>query len=170
MTDLFNEALEVTLKHEGGYVNDPDDRGGETNMGITVAVARAAGYTGKMKTLPLKIAAEIYKKQYWDKLNLDTIARRSPELAKYLFDAGVNCGTGRAAEWLQRALNLFGAQLNVDSSIGPKTLQAFVGITSSDAALLYHMVRAERLVHYMNLAQLPSQQKFIRGWLNRSKA
>ena len=67
----FERAVEKTLKLEGGFVNDPDDPGGATKYGITEATARAHGYTGDMRELPLDVAREIYKKSYWDIARLD---------------------------------------------------------------------------------------------------
>ena len=58
---IINEIIRV----EGGYVNDPRDSGGETNFGITVAVARANGYNGRMDCMPRDVAFDIYSAKYW---------------------------------------------------------------------------------------------------------
>jgi len=92
----FSKALKITLKHEGGYVNDPDDSGGETNYGITVSVAKNHGYTGSMKDISLSIVSEIYKKSYWDKLRLDNVD--SQVVGEKVFDMAVNMGTNRAGQ------------------------------------------------------------------------
>ena len=78
----FQECLNEVLKKEGGYVNDPNDSGGETNYGITKNVAVSFGYNGNMKTIPMDIVAQIYKKKYWDALRLDDISVLFPKTAK----------------------------------------------------------------------------------------
>lgn len=60
--DKIDLMVEKVLKSEGGYVNNPKDKGGETKYGITVAVARANGYKGNMRNLPKQTAIDIYKK------------------------------------------------------------------------------------------------------------
>ena len=57
--------IEALLEREGGYVDNPADKGGPTCFGITQAVARANGYCGPMRQLPKQEAAEIYKRLYW---------------------------------------------------------------------------------------------------------
>ena len=61
---LIARTIDAILRAEGGYVNDPADKGGETNYGITVAVARANGYTGPMRDLPVAMARAIYTARY----------------------------------------------------------------------------------------------------------
>ena len=100
--DTINEIIDI----EGGYVNDSADSGGATRYGITEAVARRYGYTYKMESLPRSLAFEIYSKRYWDSLNLDEVEKLSHMIAKELADTGVNMGVGRAAEFIQRSLNV----------------------------------------------------------------
>lgn len=86
--------LEDLLRKLGGYVNHADDRGGETNFGITVSVAKAAGWTGPMRDLPRTLAIDIYRRRYWTKPGLDKVATVMPGVAAELFDTGVNMGPG----------------------------------------------------------------------------
>jgi len=58
------QLMEALVVREGGYVNNPADKGGPTNFGITEAVARAQGYAGSMQSLPREEAAEIYTRLY----------------------------------------------------------------------------------------------------------
>jgi lysozyme family protein len=67
----FQDALKRVLKHEGGYIDHPSDPGGETNFGITKAVARNYGYSGSMRNIPADIVEKIYKNQYWDAMSCD---------------------------------------------------------------------------------------------------
>jgi lysozyme family protein len=153
MKTTFEECVTEVLKHEGGYVNDPDDAGGETNYGVTVAVARENGYTGHMKDMSIHTAKEIYKKRYWDAVKADQL----PESVRYIiFDTGINMGVGRAAKLLQKC-----AGVSEDGAIGPNTLEASKGVD------LYHYA-LERMYFYCQLVRRKqSQAKFIGGWSNR---
>jgi lysozyme family protein len=119
---LINEAIE----REGGYVNHPNDPGGETNWGITIGTARANGYTGSMKSLSRRQAVEIYYSQYWLKPGLDKVFATGAILtAAELFDTGINMGPAWAGRFLQDGLNVLeGVGIPVDGQIGPKTLGA----------------------------------------------
>jgi lysozyme family protein len=118
------------IEKEGGYVNHPSDRGGETNFGITVAVARQNGYQGAMKDLTKAQARDIYKSQYWHRPNFDLVNTVSPAVANEIFDAGVLSGTATASRWLQLALNRLNMReklypdLKEDGNIGQKTVGA----------------------------------------------
>lgn len=127
----IEQYLEELIKREGGYVNNPADRGGATKFGITEAVARENGYKGNMKDLPLEFAKSIYKKQYWLEPRFDQVNALSPSVAEELLDTGVNCGPNFAKPLLQRALNLLNNQgragwpdLKVDGVYGSATLGA----------------------------------------------
>ena len=84
--DLIDELIE----REGGYVNDPADKGGPRRFGITEAVARAHGYAGAMIELPRDEAAAIYRRLYWLRPRFDQVAAE-------LFDTGANMGPAVAA-------------------------------------------------------------------------
>ncbi|EMT83217.1 hypothetical protein ABNIH5_19239 [Acinetobacter baumannii ABNIH5] len=88
----IDQYLEDLIKREGGYVNNPADRGGATKYGITEAVARTNGFKGSMKDLPLDVAKAIYKKQYWIEPYFDQVNTISSAVAEELLDTGVNCG------------------------------------------------------------------------------
>lgn len=175
-SDPFEAALAHTLAIEGGYSNHPSDTGGKTQWGITEAVARQHGYKGDMKALPKMTAVTIYRKDYWDALRLDAVAAHSRAIALELFDTGVNMGTGKAAEFLQRSLNGLNVQgkiyadVKVDGSIGPATLAAL------DAYFAKRGVEAEKVLiralealqgaRYIELAEgNKSQESFLYGWL-----
>jgi lysozyme family protein len=149
----FDEAFEKLLGHEGGYVNHPDDPGGETNWGITIRVARENGYNGAMREMPQSVAKEIYRKRYWAPVYGDLL----PAVVRYaMFDAAVNSGVGQAARWLQRAVGVAD-----DGRIGPVTLRA-VGQVSPDKLL--RSMLAQRLLFMTNLTGWNS---FGRGWARR---
>lgn len=168
----FNEAFKETLANEGGYSNRTDDAGGETNFGITVAVARANGYYGPMKDLTIEQAKSIYKKRYWDPLRLDDL--QSSALAKKLFDTGVNCGIGTAAKFLQRALNVLNRggkdwpDLTVDGSIGLATVAMTNKATGLRETNVLKVVNILQGMYYIGLAENPERQDRmnLNGWIN----
>jgi lysozyme family protein len=129
MSEAFKSAWNRTHSAEGGYSNNADDPGGETNHGITIKVARANGYLGQMRDLPAAKALEIAKAQYWDRLKLDQVASLSEPIAQELFDTNFNCWDGAAATFLQRSLNALNrgdkdfAGVSVDGRIGLGTIQ-----------------------------------------------
>lgn len=108
----FDKAFEIVIGHEGGYVNDPRDPGGETKYGIS---KKAYPYAD-IKNLTIDQAKEIYKRDYWDRLEAD----RLPDSVRLMvFDCGVNCGLTASKKILQRA-----AGTKDDGIIGPKTMMA----------------------------------------------
>ena len=117
MLTSFDEIIEITLEHEGGYVHDPKDLGGETNFGI----AKRFYPDVDIKNLTKEEAKEIYKKEYWDRYK----AEKLPEHLRHIhFDMCVNQGYGTAIKILQRACNAKGADLAIDGGFGPGTQAA----------------------------------------------
>ncbi len=172
----FDQAFEHTIGLEGGFVDDPSDSGGATRYGITERVARANGYSGDMRELPLERAKAIARTQYWDVLRLDAVAGLSAETAAELFDTAYNAGTGRAGQFLQRALNALNRgesdypDLVVDGLVGPMTisaLRAFIGERGDVGRTV--MLRALNCLQgafYVELAERKeSQERFVYGWL-----
>lgn len=148
-------AIERTLKHEGGYVNDPDDAGGETNFGIT----KRDHPSVDVKNLTRDEAIAIYKKDYWIPL-WDEI--ESQPVADCLFDFGVNAGVTRAIECIQRAVGrLVAGPFVVDGVFGIATLGA---VNSADQTKLLRGFVLERLLYYAGL----NRTKFLRGWFKRA--
>jgi lysozyme family protein len=150
----FDTAFHKLLGHEGGYVNHPQDPGGETNWGITVAVARENGYQGLMRELPVSVAKAIYRKRYWDAVRAEELPA---ELRYPMFDAAVNSGPGQAIRWLQRALGVAD-----DGKLGPITLAA-----AAQAPNLAGKLLGQRLEFMTNLSTWPA---FGKGWARRIAA
>ena len=149
----FDTAFHKLLGHEGGYSNHSKDPGGETNWGVTIAVARQHGYTGPMKDLPVETAKDIYKKMYWDAVKAEELP---PVLRYATFDAAVNSGVTQAVRWLQRA-----AGVTADGLLGPKTLEAIHSM--SPESLMARMI-GHRLEFMASLSNWPA---FSRGWSRR---
>jgi len=165
------------IEREGGYVRDPDDRGGATCYGITEAVARAQGYAGSMRQLPRAEATQIYRRLYWLRPRFDEIARRSRQVAAELFDTGVNMGPAVAVTFLQRALTALNRNagdypdLVPDGRLGDQTLAAFdvflkLRGTSSGEVVLLRALEALQGERYLRLAERrPANEAFLYGWL-----
>lgn len=123
----FKRSLELVLRFEGGYVNHPDDPGGPTNKGITLATYRrfvnASGTIADLKAITPQEVAKVYRHQYWDAIRGDDL----PDGVDFAtFDFAVNSGPKRAAQYLQRVV---GAK--DDGDIGPATLAAVKGKASA---------------------------------------
>ena len=113
----FSEAIAIVLKHEGGYVNDPDDPGGETNYGIS----NRSYPKYDIKNLTEEDAKDIYKQHYWD---VSKVEKLKDELRLDYFDMCVNMGQRTAVKCLQKATNNApGKMIAVDGRIGPNTIR-----------------------------------------------
>jgi lysozyme family protein len=165
-TPPFRRALAFVLKVEGGYTNDPVDRGGATNKGIlqrvydTYRKAEGLRPADVRRILDIEVE-EIYRDAYWLEGDCDRMAW---PVSLVHFDACVNTGVTQAAKFLQRSV---GAE--PDGRIGPKTLAALRAVLERETPLAL----AERLVRrrepfYRRLAEAdPTQNRFLQGWLNR---
>lgn len=149
----FDAAFEKLLGHEGKYSNNPADPGGETMYGVTLRVARASGYAGEMRDLPLSVAKDIYRELYWDTIHADEI----PDAVRFdVFDASVNSGPGQAVRFLQRATGV-----TDDGRLGPVTIRA---VKAMDPQLLDKRLNGYRLRF---MAELKTWPTFGRGWAAR---
>lgn len=173
----IEEYLDELIKREGGYVNNPADHGGATKYGITEGVARANGFKGNMRDLPLDVAKNIYKKQYWTAPRFDQVNSISSVIAEELLDTGVNCGTGFAKPLLQRALNLLNNQykagwpdLAVDGIYGPATLNALKTYLAKRGKegekVLWRVLNIMQGQRYIDITEKnPIQEQFFYGWI-----
>ena len=152
----FNEIIEKVLKHEGGYVNDPHDRGGETNFGITKKFYPDVD----IKNLTKEQAKHIYHTDYWRRGKCDEIPSR---LRHIYFDMLVNFGKRGAVKVLQRAANAKNKdKIDVDGGLGPATLNAIQNLE-------LERVRAYRVLRFANLViKKPEQERFWFGWFRRA--
>jgi lysozyme family protein len=179
VSSLKYDTINHIIKIEGGYVNDPDDSGGETNFGVTEKVARDNGYIGKMIDMPQEFAYNLYQKRYWDAICLDEISALSEKVAIELADTSVNMGAGRAAEFLQRSLNAFNKQSSlykdviVDMDVGPATIKAltkYLELRGADGEkVLYTCLNSLQGAFYVTLTETRQKdEKYSYGWfLNR---
>ncbi len=158
MTDTnWNSCLAFVFSAEGGYVDDPQDPGGATNFGITIAeLAQWRGVEVSrqdVQALTKDEAAAIYRANYWKPVNGPGLPGG---IDLMVFDAAVNNGAGRSAKFLQQA-----AGVTQDGWIGPATLQA---VSAIPAATLIPQLAEIRNAFYQSL---PSFSHFGHGWLAR---
>lgn len=145
----FDECFAAVLGHEGGYVNNPADPGGETKFGIS---KRAHPHID-IKALTIDDAKAIYRRDYWGPAGCETV----PASARlHLFDAAVNSGVTAAIRLLQRAVGEID-----DGIIGPRTLAA---VNSMAGPRLVARMSGARLAM---MADLPTWPAFGRGWARR---
>ena len=151
----FNEIIEQVLEHEGGYVNDPKDLGGETKYGITKRFYPELN----IKELTIEKAKQIYKDDYWDKNRVESLPQN---LWHIFFDMCVNMGRRTAVKVLQRAAVNRGRDIEFDGGLGPMTIKALNGVELD-------RVRAYRVKFYVDLITAkPEQEKFFLGWFRRA--
>lgn len=171
-----NDVINSVIGKEGGYVNNPADRGGPTNWGITQKVARAHGYQGDMRNLTREQAVAIFEADYWFGPRFDQVASISPTIAAELMDTGVNMGPSVPSKWLQRWLNAFNNQgklypdMLADGNIGPRTISAltlFLKARGKEGEqVLLKALNCSQGVRYLEIMESnPSQETFGYGWL-----
>lgn len=155
MNERFDKFIPVILQHEGGWVHDVDDLGGETNMGIT----KRRYPDLDIKNLTVAQAKQIYYDDFFKPLKLHYI--KNDLLALHVFDMAVNAGKKNAVKLLQELL--FGC--SNDGAIGPVTSQsiAYADITT-DLASAYI---AKRIEYYYKVSKRRNNKKFLAGWVNR---
>ena len=153
----FELSIDVILKNEGGYVNDPADPGGETNFGISkrqypkLDIAKLAVEQAKL----------LYRQDYW---KYDEII--SQPVATKVFDMAVNMGHGRAHRILQEALQNVGEPVRIDGILGPQTIKAANG---SEYEELLKEIRILVAVTYAQIAiARPTSRKFLYNWMRRA--
>ena len=145
-------SIAFVLKMEGGYVNDPNDPGGETNFGIS----KSRFPNLDIKNLSVEQAKEIYKREYWEPCQCDDLPEK---LAISIFDMAVNMGVTKAKRTLQMALGV-----TVDGMIGPKTLEA----AARAKDYIVKRFLAERMAEYCRIIMTnPSLVVFGRNWSHR---
>ncbi len=162
MPITLNEALNFTLKWEGGFTNDKDDPGGPTNKGIIQSVynrfRRRKGLNIQtVKNISDSEVLEIYEKDYWNPVRAKYL--KAP-LALVMFDTAVNFGPSGAISRLQRALNL-----KVTGSWTKEISDIIHTCDAGDIALKICKLRIAR--RYSRVKEDDTQSKFLKGWLNR---
>ena len=155
MSSNFQECLDLVLKSEGGWVNNPADPGGETNLGVTKRVwEEYVGHAVKtMKNLTKDDVAPMYELKYWRPCYCEVLPRG---LDFVIFSMGVNAGPGRSVKLLQQSIGCV-----PDGVIGPRTREL---ISASNSANLIAKFSETRREYYRSLKTFPI---FGKGWLAR---
>lgn len=153
MTDTLKTAMEWILKIEGGYVDDPTDRGGETKFGIS-----AKAYPGvDIKNLTIEEATEIYRVDYWDGYRCGEL---NPVPGILLFDAVVQHNPKTAVRLLQEA-----AGVHIDGTIGPNTIAA--ANDDDPRQIMLDNIRERAMYYHSIVTANSSQVKFLPNWYRR---
>jgi len=157
MKDNFEQCIALVLREEGGFVNNPHDPGGMTNMGVTKAswemYVQHPVTEDEMRKLTLADVIPFYRTNYWDTIRGDSL----PDGIDYaVFDMAVNSGVGRAAKTLQAVLGV-----KADGSIGPATIAACEAANARDVTTQF----CEKRLAF--LQGLPTWNTFGKGWGSR---
>lgn len=145
----FEQAFQAVIGHEGGYVNDPRDAGGETKYGISKRAYPDEDIAG----MTLDRARGIYKRDYWDRCQCDQLPA---VLRMHVFDAAVNSGTTQAAKWLQLSVGT-----SADGVIGARTISAARWTDALQSVSRYNGLRL------LFLTTCKSWPAHGRGWVRR---
>lgn len=159
MDENFTLALTFTLKEEGGFVDNPDDDGGPTNMGVTQVVYDEFTGSGKpVSELSLEEATQIYRTKFW---NLASCSRLAKPLDIVHFDWSVSHGLPQANISLQAC---FGAHPQ-DGIVGPETMAVIESYAVLEACSLY--IQYRRNWCNAQVVRKPTQEQFLADWLGR---
>lgn len=153
--DYFAAIIGQVLKNEGGYVNNPDDPGGETKFGIS----KLSYPDLDIANLTIEQATQIYRTDFYNAMNLQGID--SLRVQYYVLDMGVNHGKREGVVTLQRAL-----KIEEDGVLGPGTTAAVNA--EPEATLVWQLVYL-RVKHYANIVKgRPASVQFLLGWIDRA--
>ncbi|MDG1874240.1 MAG: glycosyl hydrolase 108 family protein [Mariniblastus sp.] len=188
----FDIAYGETEIREGGYVNDPVDKGGETHRGVTrkyhpqwpgwkivEQLKRDHPEDFKQRINDshelAELAKDLYRAKYWTPIRGDEIPDQ--HIANKVFDTGVNQGVARSIRYLQESLNQLNrnqksyANIKTDGRLGDQTLRAmqqFLKLEKNQPDYLLKMLNLMQANHYIEVMRKdPTQERFARGWLNR---
>lgn len=154
-SERFQECVDCVLEHEGGYVNDPADPGGETKFGIS----KRAFPNVDIGNLSRADAIRLYYEHYWRRIKGDQII--SNELALQIFDMAVNAGPAVACKLVQEIVGT-----KQDGVIGAFTLAAMDRYPS--VAGMIERYKFLRIKFYAVLVHKnPSLLRYLMGWINR---
>ncbi|WP_336931194.1 glycoside hydrolase family 108 protein [Acinetobacter tandoii] len=157
----FEQAFDRLIGHEGKFTDDKNDRGNWTTGIIGKGILKGTKYgisamtypDFDIKNLTLDQAKEIYKRDWWDKLNADNL---DPAIVFQVWDFAINAGMGTAKRKLQKSVGMA-----EDGIIGPLTIKAIQKADLNDVLMKFN---AERLNHYTSLSTWP---RYGKGWTLR---
>lgn len=168
--DKVDRIINNTINIEGGFSNHPNDKGGATKYGITLAMfQKLINKTATIKDLQgisSNEARQLYRNYYFYNNHLELL----PEgIWDIMFDMTVNHGPKNAFSILQMTMRRLGAKNSVDGANGPETQRAATTLAATSLMALRTGLIAERVGFYSAILQRkPDQRVFASGWLNRS--
>lgn len=179
MTQTVDKMIAAILKHEGGYVDHGNDRGGATNHGISLKYAKRVGLDndGDVDRNDIKLvtpaqAAMLYKRDFLIDPGFDKLP---VEIQPQVFDMSVLHGPARAGKLLQMAMVFSGAghpTLKMDGDIGPKSQAAAVEVLARLGAKKFNALLVKYRIEFLKgiVAADPSQKVFLKGWTKRAES
>jgi lysozyme family protein len=171
----FGLAIPTVLRHEGGFVNNPNDPGGATKYGVSLRYLKTLGLEGDynhdghvdvedIRGMNVEEAKDIFRKHWWDAFGYGDIVDQ--KVATKVFDTCVNVGSRQAHKILQKSLCAIGQQVVVDGMFGPGSKAA---TNAADAIKLFPELQIVQAAFYRELVQQhPKFLEFLQGWLNRA--
>lgn len=170
----FTQAFQLMITHEGGYVNDPDDPGGETYKGVARKIfskwsgwqnvdmlRRQPGFPANLDKDPelQEAVSDFYRINFWDKIKGDDILDQ--DVAESIFDFGVNAGVSTTASLAQLVI-----KAETDGVIGPESI-ATINNFNKDHFLAAFTVA--KIARYANIVKKrPTSRKYFYGWVLRA--
>ncbi len=177
--DNFDKVIPWVLKHEGGLVSDPRDRGGTTNFGISLRFLKLQNLdldedgdvdANDVINLDKNEAKKIYRDHWWDRYGYNLI--KDIRISAKIFDAAVNMGPNNAHKCAQIAMNrLLSTPTDVDGWLGPESLQILNTFSKkNETGAFLKTYRVELTSYYkMLVAKHPNLMVYYSGWINRAK-
>ena len=170
----FINAFQQVMAHEGGYVNDPDDPGGETYKGVARKIhSKWEGWTTvdllkRQSGFPANLdkddglheaVSDFYRVTFWDRMNGDQITDQA--VANSIFDFAVNAGLSTSVSLAQMVVDV-----GADGVIGPKSLAAINAFNTDHFLAAFTVAKIAR---YINIVKKrPTSRKYLYGWVCRA--
>ena len=164
----FDIAVEIVLRHEGGFVDDPADPGGATKFGISPRWLDAMSLKDNVRELKQERAVMLYREHFWEPYAFQHWPEQ--DLATKVFDATVNMGPAQAMKCFQRSLRACGQSQVLDDGVyGPVTMRAKLTALDEYGDGVLTATRSELAAFYRVLTTVrPASAKFLDGWLRRA--
>jgi len=170
----FDSAFKKTVKLEGGFGKDPNDKGNWTGGQIGAGILKGTKYgisaarfpKEDIEHLTVERAEYLYRVYFWDVLHLDEV--ENEKIQEEMFDTGVNGGEGTAIMCAQRAINFLevGTPVTEDGAIGPQTLSYINKWCRKDPEALFKALNGEQYAYYKFLNS-PAFEGYRYGWIRR---
>lgn len=158
----FASIIPWILEHEGGYVNDPQDPGGETNFGIS----KRTYPRENIRALTIDRAAAIYYVDWWVRHKIHRL--EDDGVAAKALDTCINVGPKTGIKLLQMAIKRCDKAVSIDGYIGPETAGA---ANKCDPVVLVNNLAELLAAYYVSkVNEKPEKKKYLKGWLRRAQS